>query len=354
MKLFSKLLIVLGTLVILSCGNRAGNDPHLTVEEQQEELEINLVGKWKIRRPLTPGLSNKNSIPSECSLNEIEFFDDRSYIISVSVAVEGGEELTSVFRGQYDLLFSEENGVQIVSKVVLMDQDYSPSSSFPETGTVATLDEIELSETEVSFRLQYGPSTAGFCLTGEVVELTGDKEPEVAPDAPANSNHQLIQNEWRLVSVLATIDGAQESQEAICRFFEDDFYNRCFNEETGEFSQDCPQAVSTTLLISGYGTYLFSYYDAQEALISTEQGKWRWRTDTTTPYTIFDVAGGEDSFEDDAQSIEIISLDDARMVLLENGEETDENGATIAVRFEYIFQLASLPYQGQDCGDFTE
>ena len=54
MKLFSKLLIALGTLVILSCGNRSGTDPHLTVEEQQEELEINLVGKWKIRRPLTP------------------------------------------------------------------------------------------------------------------------------------------------------------------------------------------------------------------------------------------------------------------------------------------------------------
>ena len=114
-------------------------------------------------------------------------------------------------------------------------------------------------------------STAGFCLTGEVVELTGDKEPEVAPDAPANSNHQLIQNEWRLVSVLATIDGLQERRSDLC-FFEDEFYNRCFDEETGEFSQDCPQAVTTTLLISGYGTYLFSYYDAQEALISTEQG----------------------------------------------------------------------------------
>ena len=99
MKLFSKLLIALGTLVILSCGNRSGSDPHLSVEEQQEELEINLVGKWKIRRPLTSGLSNKNSIPSECNLNEIEFFDDRSYVISVSVEDEGGEELTSVFEG---------------------------------------------------------------------------------------------------------------------------------------------------------------------------------------------------------------------------------------------------------------
>lgn len=347
-------MIAFTTLFILSCGNRSGSDPHLTIEEQQEELEINLVGKWKIRRPSTSGLSNKNSIPSECSLNEVEFFDDRSYILSVNAQDDAGEELIRVYRGQYDLMFTEEAGEQNVSKIVLMDLDYVSSSSFPETGTVATLDEIELSETEVSFRLQYGPSTEGFCLTGEAIELSGDKEPEVAPEAPANSNHQLIQNEWRLVSVLASIDGGQESEEVVCRFFEDDFYNRCFDESTGEFSSDCPQAVTTTLLISGYGTYLFSYFNTSEELISTEQGQWRWRTDTDTLYTIFNVAGGEDNLDESSQSIEILSLDDTNMVLVENGEETDENGTTVNVSFQYVFQLASLPYQGQECGDFSE
>ena len=68
-------------------------------------------------------------------------------------------------------------------------------------------------------------------MTGEAVNLSGDKEPELAPDAAENSNHQLIQNEWRLVSVLATI-GEEQNQEVICRFFEDDFYNRCFDEMT--------------------------------------------------------------------------------------------------------------------------
>lgn len=354
MKPFSKFLIALATLLVISCGNRSGSDPHLTIEEQQEELEINLVGKWKIRRPSTSGFSKKSIIPLECSLNEIEFFDNRSYILSVSALDENGEELIRVFRGQYDLMFTEEAEEQIVSKIVLMDLDYVSTSSFPETGTVATLDQIELSEMEVNFRLQYGSSTEGFCLTGEVVELSGDKEPEVAPEAPSNSNHQLIQNEWRLVSVLASIDGGEGNEEVICRFFEDDFYNRCFDETTGEFSPDCPQAITTTLLISGYGTYLFSYFNTEEALISTEQGQWRWRTDTDTPYTVFNVSGGEDSPDDSSQSIEILSIDDANMVLRENGEETDENGATVSVRFQYVFQLASLPYQRQDCGNFTE
>ena len=38
------------------------------------------------------------------------------------------------------------------------------------------------------------------------------------------------------MSVLATI-GEEQNQEVICRFFEDDFYNRCFDEMTGEFNK---------------------------------------------------------------------------------------------------------------------
>ena len=102
-----------------------------------------------------------------------------------------------------------------MSKIVLMQADYI-SSTFPETGSIATLDEIVLSETNVSFRLRFGRITNDFCLTGEAVNLSGDKEPELTPDAAENSNHQLIQNEWRLVSVLAI--GEEQNQEVICRF----------------------------------------------------------------------------------------------------------------------------------------
>lgn len=352
MKNISIFLNALVILFILSCGNSSGTDPHLSIEEQQEELEINLVGKWKIRRPISTGLTNKLATPAECSLNEIEFFDDRSYIFSVSVSSDSGEEVKKVYRGNYDVSFDEQEGEQVVSKIVLMQADYTSSSTFPETGSIATLDEIVLSETNVSFRLRFGEGTNDFCLTGEAVNLSGDKEPELAPDAAENSNHQLIQNEWRLVSVLATIE-EEQNQEVICRFFEDDFYSRCFDEMTGEFSQDCPQAVTTTLLISGYGTYLFSYFDAAAVLISTEQGTWRWRTDTTAPYTIFDVANEDETFEESNQSIEIVSIDDANMTLIENAEGTDEEGNTFSFSVRYVLQLASLPYQVSECGDFS-
>lgn len=353
MKLFSKLLLAFGTLILFSCGNQSGIDPHLSVEEQQEELEINLVGKWKIRPPLTSGLTSKGATPAECSLNEIEFFEDRSYLFVVSVETENNETTTKIYRGVYDILFEESEGEQEVSKIVFMDEEYTRTSTFPETGTVATLDEIVLTETEVSFRLQYGPSTAGFCLTGTSVDLGGDKEPELEPNAPANSNHELIQKEWRLLSVMASLPEGETDEEVICRFFEDDFYDRCFDEATGAFSQDCPQAVTTTLLISGYGTYLFSFYDVSAQLISTDQGVWRWRTDTTAPYTVFDVAEDEDSFAETDQRISIQSLDDANMVLTESVEETNEEGETFTISLQYTFQLASLPFQGHGCGDLS-
>ena len=61
-------------------------------------------------------------------------------------------------------------------------------------------------------------------------------------------------------------------------------------------------------------------------LISTEQGTWRWRTDTTAPYTIFDVANEDETFEESNQSIEIVSIDDANMTLIENAEAPTKKG----------------------------
>ena len=68
-------------------------------------------------------------------------------------------------------------------------------------------------------------------------------------------------------------------------------------------------------------------------LISTEQGNWRWRTDTTAPYTIFDVANEDETFEESNQSIEIVSIDDANMTLIENAEGTDEEGILFLLVF---------------------
>lgn len=91
MKTFSRLLIAVFSLLLLSCGSSSGIDPHLSLEEQQEVTEVNLVGKWKIRRPQTFGKSNKYAYTSDCAIDEIEFFEDGDYILAVSILDDEGE-----------------------------------------------------------------------------------------------------------------------------------------------------------------------------------------------------------------------------------------------------------------------
>ena len=351
MKAISPLLIALFSLLFLSCGGGSGIDPHLSLEEQQEATEVNLVGKWKIRPPQPIGASGKLVLPSDCSIDEIEFFEEGDYILVVSILDSDGEESSKIFRGKYDLLFTENGDDLLLEKIVLMEQNYLISDNFPAVGSIATIDQIELSDTDVSFRMQLGQGTNEFCNTGQVLDLSGDKEEKVAPEAADNSNHVLIQNEWRFMSVIVTSENpdAPENGEILCELFEGEFFDRCFDEMTGEFSADCPQATSVTLLISGYGTYLFSYYDASENLLSTEQGDWRWRTDTDTEFTIFEVKSPEETFEASDININVIQISDTTLQLSETQNDSDLGQQTLT----YSLQLASLPFQDAECGDFT-
>lgn len=351
MKAISHSLIALFSLLVLSCGSSSGIDPHLSLEQQQEATEINLVGKWKIRPPQTFGKSSSLKFTADCTIDEIEFFEEGDYILVVSVLEGDGEEVSKVFRGKYDLLFTENGDDLLLEKIILMDQNYISSNNFPSLGSIATIDEIELTDISVSFRIQLGEGTNEFCNTGQAIDLSGDKEEQVATEAADNSNHVLIQNEWRFISVTAVSENpdAPENGEVLCGLLEGEFYDRCFDEATGEFSTDCPQATTVTLLISGYGTYLFSYYDADENLLSTEQGDWRWRTDTSTAFTVFEVKSPDETFEASNIRINVLLVSDVALQLSETQSNTDQGEQT----FTYTLQLASLPYQDTSCGDFS-
>ncbi|MCH1417322.1 MAG: hypothetical protein L7U68_02105 [Flavobacteriaceae bacterium] len=351
MKAVAYSLLALFSLSLVSCGSSSGVDPHLSLEEQQEVTEINLVGKWKIRRPQPIGTSNKIVFPADCNIDEIEFFDEGDYILAVSILDSEGEETSKIFRGKYDLLFVENGDDLLLEKIVLMEQNYVSSSNFPAVGSIATIDQIELTETDVSFRIQLGEGTNEFCNTGQAIELSGDKEEQVAPEAEEDSNHFLIQNEWRITSVTISSDNPDTPTEGeiLCELFESEYFDRCYDEATGEPSTSCPQATTVTLLISGYGTYLFSYYDFNDNLLSTEQGDWRWRTDTTEEYTVFEVKSPDDTFEESDIRINVIQVSEVALQLSETQNDPDYGEQTIV----YSLQLASLPYRATECGDFT-
>ncbi len=354
MKTLKQAFSVLSILLFVGCGSSAGVDPHLSLEEQQEITNVNLVGKWKIRRTNIGSISAKASaINASCSIDAIEFFDDRSYVLEVSTAETTGDTISKIYRGKYDLDFVVNNNEPSLNKIVLMDADYLSGTNFPTIGSVATIDEITLSSEEVSFRIVLGQSTEDFCITGTAISLEGDKEEKLEPNATEDSNHVKIQQEWRLIDLTASVQGgsqADETSQDICIFFERDYYDRCYNEATDEFLDDCPQAVTSTLLMSGYGTFLFTYFDARDNVISSDNGQWRWRTDTTLPYTSFMVKEAEaDSFEDENITINVISITETTMTLEELFVDTNDAGEDINITFRYSFQLASLPYQEVNC-----
>lgn len=102
-------------------------------------------------------------------------------------------------------------------------------------------------------------------------------------------------------------------------------------------------------MISGYGTYLFSYYDAAENLLSTKQGDWRWKTDSSTAFTVFEVKSPSETFEESNTIINIVQISDTTLQLSENTSDSDLGEQT----FTYSLQLASLTYQDTECGDFS-
>ena len=340
--------------LLSSCGSgKSGIDPHLSFEEQQELTEVNLVGKWKLRPRNIGSIGSK--LVNNCQIESIEFFDDRSYLLNVFASTQG-DTLRKIYRGTYDLLFEENNNELSLTRVVLMQRNYVSGSTFPTTGSVATIDNIVLEDDTIQFRIQLGQDTTGFCTTSSPIEVSGDKEDKVTEDTTQGTNNDRIQNEWRLIGVEAQVDQDENqsgSTQSICYFFEDEFYDRCYDENTESFDDDCPQAVTTTLLISGYGTYLFTYFDALGNDLSTEQGDWRWRTDTEERYSAFEVKDSSESFSDDGTIVSIVSLTETTMVLEESTDEYDEEGNQIRVLFRYTFQLASLSFQDNACGDFT-
>lgn len=337
--------------ILFSCGSNTGTDPHLSQEEVIEITEINLVGKWKIRRPSSSSKQSEQAkqFYADCTINEIEFFEDGSYLFHVSTA-----EAQKIYRGNYGIDYIEENDEYTIHRIVLMESTFEASSAIPTQGSIATLTEIDLSSTNIAFNATLGSETSAFCSTGTPIELSGEKAEEIAPEADENSNHFKITKEWRLFEVSAEIEGQTDpdgTSQNICNFLEQEREDRCSENEGESSTDDCPYASSLTLIMSEYGTYLFTYYDAEGNPLTEELGDWRWRTDSEQAYTVFEVKDQDETYAESDTSISVSSLTESTMSLRETLEDTDEEGNTFTIHVDYRFQLASLAFQNLNCSD---
>ncbi|MGY8968750.1 MAG: hypothetical protein ACKVHT_09645 [Flavobacteriales bacterium] len=350
---------LLFSFFIISCGSGSGGglDPHLSVEELlelQQAVEINLVGKWRIRRPSGSISAKNSSLTNSCDIDQIEFLNNNTYLLNVSYTVAGESELSyKLYKGVYEIKFTDSDLDAEIERVVLMGKDYVTASAVPDQGSVATIYEITLNEEadDISFSIKLEEDTSAVCLIDSAVSLAGDKEDILEPNAPEDSNHFKIQQEWRMISIVSSID-ENETTLDICQWFTDDFYDRCYSQETNSFESNCAQPVALTLIFSGYGTYLFSYFDINNQIISSEEGEWRWVSGTEIPYSSFQVRFEEDSW-DDASTIVISELNETVFAVQEIANEQDSSGTDVEVQTTYSFQLSSLPFSNSTCGDLT-
>ena len=355
---FYNLYLIVFTLLLTSCGSGSGTDPHLSLEEireLQETVEIDLVGKWKLRRP-SGSISNKTfTATNNCDIVQIEFIENNTYLLNISYTTAGSPELNyKTFKGKFNLVFKESDTEAVIERIVLMGPNYEPINTVPTQGSVATISEIiiDASGNDISFSIQLESDTAATCLIDSVISLTGDKEEKLEPNAPDDSNHIKIQQDWRMISVVMNT-GEDANINGLCFLLAEEFSDRCFDQETQEFNLNCQQPTSLSLLFSGYGTYLLAYYDGSGQIISSEEGDWRWLPNTEIPYSIIQVRFENEPWEEsDALVIEQVtesSLLIQEMTTNEDGTSSPNDDMVI-----YNFQLASLPYADSSCGDLTE
>ena len=273
-------------LFLTSCVS--GLDPYLSLEEireLQQKVEIELVGECKLRK-LSGSILNKTfTAINNCDIAQIEFFENNTYLLDISYTTADSSELSyHTFKGKFNLVFKESDTEAIIESIVLMGPNYEPINTVPLQGSVATISEIviDASGNDISFSIQLESDTAATCLIDSVISLTGDKEEKLEPNAPDDSNHIKIQQDWRIISVV--VDIVEDANiNGLCFLLIEEFSERCFIQETQEFNPNCQQPTSLSLLFYGYGTYLLAYYNGSGQVISSEEGEWRWLPNTETP-----------------------------------------------------------------------
>ena len=284
-----------------------------TEEEQKAQLENSLVGKWNFTA------SAKNT---GCSVEEIQFFANRLY--SLKLSDSGGQSV--LYRGKFDLAYNSENDSIKVGKMVLMDNGYVSNGTLPEQGSIATLTEVQLRESSLQFHLQLETNTSDFCGEFASHNLDGTKAEDIAAQAAEDSNHTLIQQEWRWVGLFDVGEGDRSPEtprQNLCDYLADGYNKRCRNDN-GELIENCPQIGTVTILYSAYGTVMVSYFNPQGNLFYARQDYWRWKEGTANPYSALEYRLENQSFEEAGITRHLIEISENNMSLQVSGIHVDD------------------------------
>jgi len=334
---------------LIGCSPKAGIDPHLSVEEKieiKEEFNSLFVGKWNIEN----NSDNSSKGIAQCYINSLEFTNEGKYILKVS-DLNDPSKRPRFFNGVYLIIFDESDPTKIeVDKVFLMQENYNEEASLPEIGSVATFDSINISDQgDLSFNVSFGQQTSEFCNVGQKLSIDARKEEPIISDAPEDSNHFKIQKQWRLIRIDAQSSGNGDTSvisDPLCKLFEEEWESRCVETPENPTSEGCYPSNTVVITFTGYGTYLWTFYDVQGKPVHYEDGRWRWVEKSPQDYSQFEV--DFDQSQEYNQTISIVELSDDNFVVEERQQET-VNGVVFELIFKYGFQPASFNFTPSNC-----
>ncbi len=301
------ILFSLMALLLLGCLDKKDTAVDPLVEKQlflelQLQAEIQLVGKWKVRKKVSNSGSNSGqskSFLTNCSIDNFEMFENQNFIIKT---VDDNGNFNFV-TGQYYTYFESVVTQGEIPRIYLFTADYDLKGTVDFEAALGSIENLAFTSEGVEF--DYIPGNSDLCLNSPYT-YEAAKEEKIEVDGLGEQAVNLFL-EWNLKNLVVTVDGSDLSNfqcEIIAQSFESCFDGSC----------TLPGYIS--LNITEYGSYYWKYRDTDNTVVSIEDAFWKFddRDPTAQTFLIkYDALKPWDL----GNTIKIISLDSSRMELLE-------------------------------------
>jgi hypothetical protein len=314
------ILFSLMALMLLGCLDKKNTAVDPLVEKQlflelQLQAEVQLVGKWKVRKKTSGSRSNSTqskSFLANCSIENFEMFGNQNFIIKT---VDDNGNFNFV-TGQYYSYFESVVIQGEIPRIYLFAADYDLKDTVDFEAALGSIENLAFTSDGIEF--DYIPGNSDLCLNAPYT-YEAAKEEKLDVDGLGEQATNLFLD-WNLKNLMVTVNGSELSNFQ-CEIIAQSFEN-CFDE-------NCAIPSYISLSITEYGSYYWKYRDVNNSVVSIEDAFWKFdeRDPTAQTFLIkYDALKPWDL----GNIIKIIRLDSATMELLETRD---------SLEYRYLFTI---------------
>lgn len=318
---FTLLLI----LTFISCLeiNESSIDPTIEMElfiAQQLRQEVQLVGKWKVRRKTNSSSTNNGNSKSiffDCTIDNFEMLDDNRFIIKT--VDQNGDY--SFIDGYYVTFFESIINDGEIPKIYLFDSTYELTENPIFDEAFGYLNNLRFNSDGADF--QYIPGDPDFCLnTAYDYEV---EKAQIVDYEGVNIDQNLLFQDWNLSNLIVNINNARINN----------FQCEIISQNFGDcFLPECNKPKTIQLKLTQYGSYYWKYLDDQGNLVHIDDAYWKFDL-ANEGDQILSVRYDEETTWDDANLVYIEELSGNKLTLRETKDGID---------YAYYFTISDVPF----------